>query len=60
MTTGPATKKSISRNWAFISQRVRVGKDPEIELLSQVLPRPILGPNVPHSHIVQSHVDCSP
>ena len=56
----PSTKKGISWNWVFISPWMCRRIHSQIELLPQVLPRPILWPDVPHSHIVQCYVDCSP
>lgn len=60
MADCPATEQSIARDGVFVSPRVCVRVDSEIELLAQVLASPVLGPHVPHPHIIQRHVHCSP
>lgn len=52
----PATKKSILRDWILIPPWVRRSVHSHIQLLSQVMPPPILWSNVPHPHVVQCHV----
>lgn len=59
-TCRPAAKKSIPRDWQFISPWIWSCVNSEIKLLPKILPCPVLRPNVPHSHVVQSHVNSSP
>lgn len=60
MSSRLSTNKCILWDWVFISPWLGRCIHPKIELLPQKLPCPVLRPYVPHSHIVQCHVDCSP
>jgi len=60
VTHSLATPQSITWNWVLISPWICRGIHPQIKLLAQILMNPILRPHIPHPHIVQRHVKCSP
>lgn len=59
-TTCLATKKSILWNGKLVPERSRGCIDTEVELLSEILPCPKLWPHIPHTYIIEGHVNCSP
>ena len=59
-TGGPAAQERVLGDRVFVAQRRRRRPDAEVELLPQVLPGPVLRPDIPHSHVVKGHVDRRP
>jgi hypothetical protein len=59
-TSGAAAEEGVLGDGVLVAPRRRRRPDAEVELLPEVLPRPVLRPDVPHAHVVQWHVDRSP
>lgn len=55
-STCSTAKKCILRNWVLVPQRSWCRVHTQVQLLSEVLSCPKFRPQVPHSHIVKSHV----
>lgn len=59
-TGRPAAEERVLGDRVLVAQRRRRCPDAEVELLPQVLPGPVLRPDVPHAHVVKGHVDRRP
>lgn len=56
----PAAQERVLGDGVLVAQGRGRRPDAEVELLPQVLPGPVLRPDVPHAHVVQGHVDRRP